>query len=92
LLACKYAEVGRRNEAAQQLEMAVAMRPNDPSVLYNAACTYGLLSLKTESLAVLKRAVEAGFTDMEWISRDTDLACLRDEPEFKRILDMRKPN
>ncbi len=92
LLACKYAEVGRRNEAAQQLEMAVAMRPNDPSVLYNAACTYGLLSLKTESLEVLKRAVEAGFTDMEWISRDTDLACLRDEPEFKRILDMRKPN
>jgi serine/threonine protein kinase/tetratricopeptide (TPR) repeat protein len=92
LLASKYAEVGRRNEAAQQLEMAVAMRPNDPSVLYNAACTYGLLSLKTESLAVLKRAVEAGFTDMEWISRDTDLACLRDEPEFKRILDMRKPN
>ncbi len=67
------------------------MRPNDPNVLYNAACTYGVLEMKAESLAMLKRSVEAGFTDIEWISRDTDLACLRDEPEFKRLVEPRKP-
>ena len=92
LLAARYAGLGRREESAQQLEMAVAMRPNDPNVLYNAACTYGVLEMKAESLAMLKRSVEAGFTDIEWISRDTDLSCLREEPEFKRIVEIRKPN
>jgi TolB-like protein/tRNA A-37 threonylcarbamoyl transferase component Bud32/cytochrome c-type biogenesis protein CcmH/NrfG len=92
LLAGHYSKVGKGNEAAQQLEMSVAMRPNDPNVLYNAACTYGVLEMKPEALAMLKRAVEAGFTDVEWISRDTDLSCLREEPEFKRIIEIQKPN
>jgi hypothetical protein len=52
------------------------MRPNDASTLYNAACTYGLLELKVEALAMLRRAIDCGFSDIEWISRDTDLACL----------------
>jgi serine/threonine protein kinase/cytochrome c-type biogenesis protein CcmH/NrfG len=92
LLAPRYAGLGRREESAQQLEMAVAMRPNDPNVLYNAACTYGVLDMKAECLGMLKRAIETGFTDVEWISRDTDLSCLREEPEFKRIIEIRKPN
>jgi serine/threonine protein kinase/cytochrome c-type biogenesis protein CcmH/NrfG len=91
LLGCTYARVARNKDASQQLEMAVAMRPNDPNTLYNAACTYGMLGMKAESLATLKRAVETGFTDVEWISRDTDLACLRDEPEFKCLLEPRRP-
>ncbi|MGA7922017.1 MAG: hypothetical protein WCA38_20330, partial [Candidatus Acidiferrales bacterium] len=91
LLAPRYAGLGRREESAQQLEMAVAMRPNDPSVLYNAACTYGVLDMKAEALGMLKRAIETGFTDVEWISRDTDLTCLHGEPEFKRIVEVGKP-
>ena len=83
--------LGEREESAQQLEMAVAMRPNDPSVLYNAACTYGVLDMKAEALGMLKPAIETGFTDVEWISRDTDLTCLHGEPEFKRIVEVGKP-
>src|SRR5208282_469336 len=91
LLACGYAQQGKGNDASQQLEMAVAMRPNDASTLYNAACTYGRLNMKTEALAMLKRALEKGFTDVEWISRDADLSSVRDEPEFKSFLESRKP-
>ncbi len=91
LLSATFVQLGKDKDASQHLEMAVAMRPNDPNTLYNAACTYGMLGMKAESLAMLKRAIECGFTDMEWISRDSDLSSLHDEPEFKRLLDRPKP-
>ena len=90
LLASRYAGLGRKDDACHHLEKAVAMRPNDPNTLYNAACTYGNLHLKQEALAMIKRAVETGFTDTEWISRDPDLACLHHDPEFERLIDRKK--
>ena len=86
LLATSYAYFGNKTDAVQQLEKAIAMRPNDPNALYNAACTYGLLEMKAEALAMLKRAAETGFSDMEWVSRDPDLACLRGDPEFEILV------
>jgi serine/threonine protein kinase/cytochrome c-type biogenesis protein CcmH/NrfG len=91
MLANNYAFFGSKNEAAQQLEKAVAMRPNDPNTLYNAACTYGLLEMKAEAVGMLKRAAETGFSDMEWVSRDPDLACLHGEPEFERLIEAKPP-
>jgi tetratricopeptide (TPR) repeat protein len=90
LLASRYAALGRKNDACDHLEKAVAMRPNDPNTLYNAACTYGNLQMKQEALNMIKRAVETGFTDTEWISRDPDLACLHGEPEFKHLIEKKR--
>ena len=87
LLANAYAYYGNKNDAIQQLEKAVAMRPNDPNTLYNAACAYGLLDMKAEALAMLKRAAETGFSDLEWISRDSDLASLHGDPAFEQLID-----
>ena len=42
--------------------------------------------LRDGLIAMLKRATETGFSDMEWVSRDTDLACLHGEPEFERLI------
>ena len=91
LLANSYAFLGRNGNAAEQLEKAVAMRPKDPNVLYNAACTYGLMKMKDEALMMLAKSAETGFSDFEWASRDPDLACLHDEPEFQAVLDQWKP-
>ena len=41
---------------------------------------------KPEALAMLKRAIEAGYGNLDWASRDPDLTCLRDEPEFHRLM------
>ena len=65
--------------------MAVALRPNDPSVLYNAACTYGTLQRQAEALEMLKRAKENGYANVDWIRKDPDLACIHDTPEFKAL-------
>src|SRR5262249_15988150 len=70
LLANTYAFFGNENESAQQLERAVAIAPAVP---------HGLLEMKAESLAMLKRATETGFSDIEWVSRDPDLSCLDGE-------------
>jgi len=90
LLASRYAWLGRKIDACHHLEKAVAMRPNDPNTLYNAACTYGNLQMKQEALTMIVRSVETGFTDTDWISRDPDLDCLHGDPEFERLIDEKK--
>jgi TolB-like protein/Flp pilus assembly protein TadD len=87
LLAVDYAELGRPEDAIRELKKAVALRPNDGNTLYNAACVYGVLGRKSESLEMLRRAKVAGYHNLDWASRDPDLALLYDEPEFHRILD-----
>jgi TolB-like protein len=91
LLAGNYAYLGRQSDAIRELDKAVTLRPNDPNTLYNAACTYGLLGLKSEAMAHLKRAQKCGYANMDWASRDPDLACLRDEPEFQELIKGGKP-
>ena len=85
LLASSYAEMGRPEESLREMEFARALRPNDPSVFYNCACTYAKLKLKREALDTLRKAWEAGFKDVQWARRDPDLALLHDEPEFEKL-------
>jgi len=75
----------RRSDAVRELEKAVTMRFNDPNVLYNAACTYGIMSMKKEAIEMLKKAKASGYANMEWANRDPDLTCVRDEPEFQQL-------
>jgi non-specific serine/threonine protein kinase len=67
--------------------MAVALRPADANILYNAACTYGVMSMKAEALSLLKRAGAAGPLNWDWLPRDPDLTCLHDDPEFLRLIE-----
>jgi len=88
LLAASYASLGREADAVRELQMALALRPNDPNIQYNAACTYGCLQKKAEALALLRKAKECGFSTMEWAARDPDLACLHGDPEFQKVVGM----
>ncbi|MCZ6714499.1 MAG: protein kinase [Deltaproteobacteria bacterium] len=82
LLAGRYAILKREEEAIRQVEMAVALRPGDSNILYNAACTFGLLGRKRETLDMMKRARDSGYSDFVWMARDPDLACVHEDPEF----------
>ena len=85
LLAGICAEIDRPEDAIRQLQTAVTLRPGDANVLYNAACTYGLLGNKAEALNAIHKAFEAGYGNHEWAMRDPDLTLLRDDPEFQRL-------
>ncbi len=86
LLACNLAYSGEAEESARHLQTAVALRPNDGNTLYNAACTYGVLARKAEALQTLKKAVAAGYGNLNWAARDSDLDCLHDNPEFQKLI------
>ena len=69
-----------------QVRIAMAMRPADPNILYNAACTYGVLGMKADALDAFRRSVEAGYSNADWCSQDPDLKILHDDPEFKKLV------
>ena len=74
------------DESIRHLQTAVALRPGDPNTLYNAACTYGILGKKTEALETFKKAVDAGYSNLNWAAKDSDLDCLSDNPEFQKLV------
>src|SRR5258708_342968 len=82
-----YAYLGRKEAAVLQLHQAMAIRPHDSNIVYNAACTYGLIGEKEDALAMLKSAKEYGYTNWGWVSRDPDLACLHDDPGFRLLVE-----
>ena len=85
LLAGIYAEVGRKEDAAREMQFATTLRPNDPILHYNCACTYALMGMKPEAIESLKKAWDAGYQDNDWVRRDPDLDLLHGDPEFERL-------
>jgi tetratricopeptide (TPR) repeat protein len=86
LLANQLAAGEDADESVRHLQTAVALRPGDPSTLYNAACTYGILGKKAEALDALKKAFAAGWGNQNWAANDSDLDCLHDDPEFQKLV------
>src|SRR6202795_5011649 len=85
LVAGYYAEVGRVDDAMRETTMAMTLRANEASILYNAACVFCLLKKKLEALDALRKAFDAGFKDPNWARRDPDMALLIGDPEFERM-------
>jgi len=66
-------------------ERLAALRPEDPTVLYNLACSYALTDQVMEAIAVLSRAIDQGYSDFKWLLKDPDLKKLRADPSFSVI-------
>jgi serine/threonine protein kinase/thioredoxin-like negative regulator of GroEL len=90
LLASNLAQSGEVEECTRNLQTAVALRPNDGNTLYNAACTYGVLGKKAEALETFKKALAAGYTNLNWAAKDSDLDCLHDDAEFQKLVGLSK--
>ena len=85
LLGANYAGLSREQDALRELQMAVTLRADESSILYNAACTYCRLNRKVEALDALRKAWDAGSRDPVWTRRDPDLLLLHGDPEFDRL-------
>jgi non-specific serine/threonine protein kinase len=85
LLAADYAAMGRAEDAVRHLEMAIALRPDDSNVLYNSACTYGVLGKKSEALDLIRRALAHGYANFDWPQQDPDLKLLHSDAEFVKL-------
>jgi len=84
-LAIDYAVADRLDDAMREANLAIMLRPNEATVLYNAACAFCMMKKKPEALDALRKAWHAGFRDPDWARRDPDLALLAGDPEFERL-------
>ena len=78
--------LGESEKAREWTRRALAMEPDDPSVLYNIACSFALEHQTEEALTALNRAIDNGYGHWKWIEHDHDLDSLRDEPAFREVL------
>lgn len=62
------------------------LRPDDPIVFYNLACSYALVGWIPQSLSALDRALALGYRDFKHISQDRDLDALKRDRRFRSLL------
>ncbi len=78
----------RRGDLARGLDVdqrLSRLRPEDPVVQYNLACSLSLLGRRDASLSVLERAVALGYADLAHLDKDPDLEGVRDDPRFQAL-------
>jgi tetratricopeptide (TPR) repeat protein len=85
LLAGDYAYQGRHDDAQRELDLAMALRPDDTMILYNSACSLAEMDRLPEAMVALRKAWEAGYRNPAWTRQDPDLAKLHGDPEFERL-------
>ncbi len=71
------------------LKELISASVNVPLNLYNLACNMAQQMDAEQAFIYLERALESGWTDYDWMQKDTDLSLLREQPERWEAL-MRK--
>jgi tetratricopeptide (TPR) repeat protein len=60
--------------------------PQDCVVRYNLACSLARIGRCEEAIESLRKALEQGYRDFDYLHADGDLDALRGEPAFERLL------
>lgn len=81
----------RAMETYKRIEKLISEdKEKDPEllgkVLYNMACLLSLKGDKAAAVEYLRKAVETGFKDREWIQLDGDLNAIRGEEGYKKLI------
>jgi tetratricopeptide (TPR) repeat protein len=94
ILGDDYTRRGRFGDGLKIDEQLARLRPQDPTVLYNLACSYSLTGETDAAFEALHRALGAGYDDFKWLAQDPDLAALRSHPRYDEVrakIKKRKP-
>ncbi len=68
----------------------INLRPDEPLVGYNLACSYSLLGRFKQALESLGKAIDLGYNDIHHLEDDSDLDSLREEDDYKLLIDKLK--
>ena len=85
ILGDDYTSRGRFVAGLKVDERLAELRPDEPIVYYNLACSYCLTGKLTRAVAALQKALALGYRDFNWLSRDPDLKRLRNHPSYEAI-------
>ena len=62
------------------------LKPEDPLIHYNLACSYSLLKMVEQALQALKKAIDLGYRDFSFMEADTDLDNVRKDSRYKKLI------
>jgi adenylate cyclase len=79
-------EDGQVERAMEWIRRALALFPDDMSVLINGACLQARAGRKEEALDLLERVFARGWGKRDWIEHDPDYDSLRGNPRFEALL------
>jgi tetratricopeptide (TPR) repeat protein len=77
ILGDHYTQRGRISEGLKVDERLAKLEPKNPLVFYNLACSYSLSGDMENAAGALDKALQFGYRDFDWLSRDPDLKPLR---------------
>jgi len=77
---------GQSDAAITALERASKFEATRARALYNLACAYAGAGRKNEAITALEGAAAAGFTMIRHAADDPDLASLRDDARFRKLV------
>ncbi len=66
------------------------LKPESPLVHYNLACSYALLKNINAAFEALERAIMLGYKDIYHLERDEDLAHLRGDVRYQKLIEKLK--
>ncbi len=81
-----WCQLGERERALDWSNRALAMDPEEPTILYNVACIYAILGQTEEALTSLQNATGRSQWYRGWAARDPDFDSLRGNPRFEALI------
>lgn len=91
LLGGLYTQQGRIADGLKMDRKLVRLQPDNPTAHYNLACSLALSQRRQDALRVLRRAVQLGYRDLDWMQQDPDLEAIKAHPEFKALVEVLNP-
>lgn len=81
-----YTKHGRISDGLKMDRKLVRYLPENATAHYNLACSLALSKREADALKSLRRAIELGYQDIEWLMQDSDLTALKEHPDFDAVI------
>jgi len=85
ILGDAYTKTGQWEKGLQIDQRLAKLCADNPLVFYNLACSYSLLNRVDEAFAALDQAIQLGYNDARWLTRDPNPDKLRRKNRFEKI-------
>ena len=89
-MAYAYQSLGEQEQALATIAKCIEGAPDNAELYYSISGVYGRMGKTEQALDNLRIALEKGYKDLIYIEDDTDIAALRDNPQYKALIQQYK--
>ena len=89
-MAYAYQSLGEQEQALATIAKCIEEAPDNADLYYSISGVYGRMGKTEQALDNLRIAFEKGYKDLIYIEDDTDIAALRDNPQYKALIQQYK--